>query len=116
MHKTYVHVQTPGGRSLGFSVMLVQGNTGYVNIEENGRARQKVLFSLTFCNAKDKHFDKKIARAMLHEKEQRLVDVRELPRLLAEAEADAQGINPDYWLSWVSGTTTRYNYILRRFV
>ena len=107
--KTYIHTQTPGGRSLGFSAQMENPYRG-----DSGRTM--VFLSLTFCNSKDKHFNKKVARAALAEKEARAVRVVDLPRLLAEAEADAVGVCNEHWFELVDALTPDYNYVLRRFV
>ena len=115
--KTYVHTQTPRGRSLGFSAQIEQGaETFSYGSHTDEQGRMVCAFRLTFCNSKDKHFNKKIARNVLAEKEPRIVRVVDLPRLLAEAEADAQGVKNEDWFDYVEVMTTGYNYILRRFV
>lgn len=107
MKTSYVHCQTPHGRSLGFSAKIVFDD------EDSGANGKVCSLAITFCNKKDKHFNKKIARAELEKKElvtERCVDV---PRLLAEAQDRCY--RPIDRLGMRYSTTT-WNYILRRFL
>src|SRR6266478_5810499 len=90
----YVHVQTPGGRSLGFSALIdwvvpFNGPDAYKNFN-NGD--MMCFVAITYCNAKDKHFNKKIARQVLANKAQELVRVRDLPIVLGKADRKAYGL------------------------
>lgn len=107
MKTSYVHVQTPFGRSLGFSAKL-ERDPDVMPHTRDDKGNTLCNLSITFCNKKDKHFDKKVARAELANKEPQLVRVRDVPNLLALAETRATGM----WM----GDANRYNYVLRRFV
>lgn len=114
---SFVHVQTPTGRSLGFSAMIspVRPSAAAGGVSSHdAKGNTLCWIAFTFCNKKDKHFCKKIAREQLWEKQQDMVKVRNLPRLLAEAEYKAWGeheFEPPT-KEWIS----KYNYVLRRFV
>lgn len=108
---SFVHVQTPCGRSLGFSALISHTLT---KDRYNKRGDMQCFLALTFCNKKDRHFCKAVARAQLREKQQQLVRVRDLPLLLAEARIKALGDEerggPNKY------HVSDYNYILKRFV
>lgn len=126
MKTSYVHYQHRPDRRreyklLGFSAKILAyappeasaaDDAFGTKWDEKGAALCSIAF--TFCNAKDKQFSKTIARQELEEKplmEVRCVDV---PRYLAEAEAYAQGVHEavEYW----NYLTTKYNYVLKRFL
>lgn len=120
MKTSYVHVQTPFGRSLGFSALLTQMNLGSCDehrLDPDGSGHQMVEIAITFCNRKDKHFCKATARVELAKKELKLVRVRDVPKMLAEAFAkaayvDSHALAPHH----LKSLTRDFNYVLRRFV
>jgi hypothetical protein len=102
---TFLHVQTPKGRSLGFSALMSQ-----ISDSTNRYDRQGHLccwLNTTTCNKKDKHFNKKIARAQLREKAQEKVRVRDLPLIFAALEVRC---------SREMVESGKYNFVLRKFV
>ncbi len=109
---SFLHIQTPKGRSLGFSAIF---SPPAITEMRNERGDTLCWFAVTFCNTKDKHFCKKLARAALMEKAQTLVRARDVPLLLAKAEYKARG-----WRIFEDGEekhlADKYNFVLRRFV
>lgn len=108
---SFIHVQTPKGRSLGFSAL-------FTDVSDMAESRNKqgdlmCWFTITFCNKKDKHFCKKLAREALREKAQEWVRVRDLPKILSKAEARCCAIK---WGEHAAAQESRYNFVLRRFV
>lgn len=65
--------------------------------------------NITFCNSKDKHFNKRIAREVLNSRQTEVVRVRDLPRLLCEA---AHTCKDNYY----GIVEDDFNFILKRFV
>ena len=113
MKTSYVHVQTYGAKRLGFSAKIT---TFFEETGELGRARDMVdekgrklcTLAFVFCNPKDKHFCKKTARTALENAisvEVRCIDV---PQYLADAE--------DYCYGFPAARSTRFNYVLKRFL
>ena len=108
MKTSYVHVQTYGAKRLGFSAKIsLPEADGFTNSnDEKGRKLCNLAF--VFCNPKDKHFCKKTARTALENAisvEVRCIDV---PQYLADAE--------DYCYGFPAARSTRFNYVLKRFL
>ena len=106
---SYVHVQTPRGKSLGFSAMFqpLSKSLFVGDVPTNSKGDILCHMSLTYCNLKDKHFCKKIAREELKKKAPQEVRVRDVPKILAAAESRC---------SKRVTSSVRYNYVLARFV
>lgn len=115
---SYVHKQTKGGWALGFSAFLGRG----FGTEEDNDLRCN--FALTFCNPEDKNFSRAEARNQLIEKmtvgNKQEVKVRDVPKLLAEAQLKAEGHKAsdfgEFYTLALKELTNHYNYVLRRFV
>ena len=82
----YYHEQTVGGRSLGFSAIFVPDSKGPLF---NSNGDLMVWMGMTFCNKKDRFFNKKIARQVLREKPLEVVRVRDIPKWLMMANNKA---------------------------
>jgi len=107
----FFHEQTPYGRSLGFSALFVPLSGTGPHLDEKGNSQ--VGMAITFCNKKDRFFNKKIARATLRDRPLELVRVKDIPWKLAEAKHRVMhGITgPDF-----NGKIGEYATILRHFV
>lgn len=114
---SYVHKQTKGGRSLGFSAYLSNGFMPDLPLEDRDL---RCEFATTFCNPEDKNFCRAEARRQLASKAPELVKVRDVPRLLALAHLRAEGHKPEafgeFYNLALKDLTNHYNYVLRRFV
>ena len=87
----FFHEQTPTGRSLGFSAIFVPDKVG-----KDANGNSVVWMAITFCNKKDRFFNKKIARQVLRDRPLELVKVKDIPHKLAEAGRKACGDDPCY--------------------
>lgn len=116
MKTSYVHVQTPYGRSLGFSARILAFAPSECSADDeafgskwNDKGDAMCYVSVTFCNKKDKHFCKKTARTELETKPEEWVRCRDVPRILGEAMARSMN-----WKGRVDNSS--FNYVLRRFL
>lgn len=93
MKRSYLHYQTPRGRSLGFSASFtpVFSDKECKHPSYNERGDMLCALNITFCNRKDKHFNKKIAREILNSRQTNIVRVRDLPKLLCDAAINSVG-------------------------
>jgi hypothetical protein len=78
-NELFFHEQTPDGRSLGFSVRFLPA-TGADEVNQFGE--RMVWMASTKCNRKDGAFNKKIARAVLRDREAVLVRCKDVPAKL----------------------------------
>lgn len=100
MKTSYVHVQTPNGRSLGFSAFL----DPYVAAD--GRVMCEV--AITRCNPVDMHFCKRTARENLANSiASSKVAARDVPAYLAEVKHRCTGKKE---------SSAQFNYVLKRFL
>lgn len=98
----FFHQQTPNGKSLGFSAMMVQDQTNPLMAK----------IAITFCNKKDKSFNKKVAREVLRSRALEDVPVKDIPVCLARAKRHCYRNTQE-----VSNATTMvYTNILRKFL
>lgn len=110
--RTYLHYQTPRGKSLGFTAAFTPlfADTDCSVPLLNDRGDMLCAYNITICNRKDKHFNKRIAREVLETRETTVVRVRDLPVLLADAATRSVGSG-----SWFADPDD-FNFILKRFV
>lgn len=119
MKTSYVHVQTPHGRSLGFSARILafgitptfEDDDSEVGVNEgrhNDKGDRMCFLSITYCNKKDKHFCKRTAREELASKPEEWVRCKDVPKMLAAAHARAMRV--------AHIDPSKYNYILGRFL
>lgn len=73
----FFHFQTPYGRSLGFSALMMQDKVDPF----------KAWVGITRCNKHDKAFSKKIARQVLRNRALQEVRVRDIPELFQKEAA-----------------------------
>jgi len=110
----FFHEQTPHGRSLGFSAIFVPLSGTGPHLDEKGNSQ--VGMAITFCNKKDRFFNKKIARATLRDRPLELVRVKDIPWKLAEARAKCDSKEMRHDNESISHISRNYNSILRHFV
>lgn len=109
----FFHEQTPEGRSLGFSAIFVPDNKG----GQDAQGNSIVWLAITFCNRKDKFFNKKIARKTLRDRPLEMVKVKDLPYKLGEASWHAQGYDTGKEsVGMPAQHAWHYSSILRHFV
>jgi len=106
---TFLHFQTPKRRSLGFSALMSPVPPGYTSFNLHGD--MMVWVGITRCNSHDRNFCKKTARAVLREKQQEYVRVRDLPELFAKT-ARRCGLSAEEY----GASEEDFAYILRKFV
>ncbi len=88
----FFHEQTPAGRSIGFSAIFVPDKVGK---DSNGNS--VVWMAITFCNKKDRFFNKKIARKVLRDRPLELVKVKDIPAKLADAAGKCGAYSTPVW-------------------
>lgn len=81
-NELFFHYQTPKGRSLGFSALMMQDKDDPL----------VAWIAITRCNKHDKSFNKKIAREVLRNRALQAVRVKDIPKLFAE-EATKCGLS-----------------------
>lgn len=87
----FFHYQaTKGARSLGFSCYFAKPK---VNELVNERGELQVWMNMTRANKADGSFNKKIARAVLRERQMELVRVRDIPAIICNAANKTEGNN-----------------------
>lgn len=97
----FVHVQTPGGHSNGFSVYFWPDGDEYggtevdpVMIITKHADPSVVHYSVAVCNKAD-HFCKRLAREQCFRTEGKTCKISEFPSILAALECKAWGISYD---------------------
>lgn len=112
--EVFFHEQTPfSSHSLGFSAVFVPAiyhSDGSPEVNKKGDLM--VWMGITHCNKKDKHFNKKIARAVLRQRAMELVRCKDVPGLLAAARVKAYKFDSTDCVN----IARHYNYILRAFL
>ena len=109
----FFHQQTPFGRSLGFSAIFVPCKGE--GIDDKGNL--VVWMATTFCNKKDRFFNKKIARKTLRDRPLQLVKVKDIPYKLGEVSWHAYGLDTGKNAQEMAHNYHwEYNNVLRHFV
>lgn len=108
----FYHEQTPlSNHSLGFSAVFMPAVNHHNGSQTlNAKGDLMVWMAVTHCNKKDKHFNKKIARAVLRERAMELVRCKDVPELLGRAHAKA------YHKTYSPLDARMYYHILRTFL
>lgn len=91
-------------QSLGWSMLVKPVD----DLDESGATQCDV--TVTRCNYKDKHFNKKIARALLRERTPDRIKVKDLPYFMGEVQCLAAGVTP------FRNCGDRFNYILKNWL